>query len=290
MEKILFFSILLLLCSCNQMQEQIELARQKASEAIGNEDEEFQDCEGLKHGEREERIRFKTDKVISGICEKEDQVRSCNNGKLSVWSGSFTFVSCKTCNYETQTSLISNDNNEMTILPYKGEIDSITNYSYTSASTHPINGPIPREYEMHIFLYEGSDGLSLNFYQHADNSGGKKLYTKWRIRTSQNNLADEVIFSDDKGELREVMRNPELQTKEYRARFRYGKNTDGGIIGPFTGLAFKVEIELERYIPNENLIIFSSDGNELSYDLRVFNPKITIKREQRLKCQTTSLE
>jgi pectate lyase len=54
------------------------------------------DCAGLKHGQVESRTRFEKSIVPFGEnCKKQTQTRSCNNGKLSAWSGTYRAVSCK---------------------------------------------------------------------------------------------------------------------------------------------------------------------------------------------------
>ncbi len=52
-------------------------------------------CDGLGHGSSETRTRFETPTVVyGGTCNSEEQTRTCNNGTVSDWSGTFTNTTC----------------------------------------------------------------------------------------------------------------------------------------------------------------------------------------------------
>ncbi len=54
------------------------------------------DCGELAHGQSESRIQFRESSVaFGGKCESEEQTRSCQNGNLTDWSGSFENSTCK---------------------------------------------------------------------------------------------------------------------------------------------------------------------------------------------------
>ncbi len=56
-------------------------------------------CESLSHGGTETRRRYKEQYVSNLLaCESETQYRSCSNGALSNWSGSFTYLNCSLSN------------------------------------------------------------------------------------------------------------------------------------------------------------------------------------------------
>lgn len=52
-------------------------------------------CGNTPNGGKETRVRFKTADVPFGTaCQTEEQIRSCNDGAFSAWSGSFGFDAC----------------------------------------------------------------------------------------------------------------------------------------------------------------------------------------------------
>jgi len=52
-------------------------------------------CGLILHGENEQQIRYKTSSVVQyTFCEYEQQTRTCNNGTLNNWIGTFKFESC----------------------------------------------------------------------------------------------------------------------------------------------------------------------------------------------------
>ncbi len=53
------------------------------------------DCGSLAHNQSETRTHYATEEVpFDETCQEEVQTRTCQNGTLSDWSGSFTFASC----------------------------------------------------------------------------------------------------------------------------------------------------------------------------------------------------
>jgi hypothetical protein len=53
-------------------------------------------CGSLNHGQNEKRIRYQTSSVPFGqTCQSQVQTRTCSNGTLSSYSGSFTFDACQ---------------------------------------------------------------------------------------------------------------------------------------------------------------------------------------------------
>ncbi|MCB0356615.1 MAG: hypothetical protein KDD40_06390 [Bdellovibrionales bacterium] len=127
------------------------------------------------------------------------------------------------------------------IVPFKGTRTAVENYNYFSASAHPLIGPEPGSFNSHVFFYEGTDGLSLNFIFNVDNGGSKNNKVNWDIEVIGNNKADKVLISDDHGELNEVETTPD--GKIYESRFEYWENTDGGAIGPFIGDNFFIKVK-----------------------------------------------
>lgn len=135
------------------------------------------------------------------------------------------------------------------IVTYSGNISAESNYNYSSASAHPINGPIPIGYELHNFFYEGTDGLMLNFYGNVDSddesAGSADNQYSLKITTAGNNNADHIVFVDDPNNADDVVTLKQLGAEnEYNAKFHYWYNTDGAIIGPFVGEYFEIHVQI----------------------------------------------
>ncbi len=55
------------------------------------------DCVALKHGEQETRVRYLAPEAFNRPCKSETQSRTCYNGKIGEWSGTFAEPACVTC-------------------------------------------------------------------------------------------------------------------------------------------------------------------------------------------------
>ena len=118
------------------------------------------------------------------------------------------------------------------VVAYEGDKTAEENYNYYSASAHPIVGPTPSDFKLNVFFYEGTDGLTLNFFANLDGGGSKGTKLDVDISIEGHDGNDGVILSDDvtkKGS--ELL---ETENHEYQGRFTYDRNTDGGVIGPFS--------------------------------------------------------
>jgi hypothetical protein len=157
---------------------------------------------------------------------------------------------------------LKNDNFLGDIVSYKGSLTAAQNYNYYSASAHPVVGPAPSEFSVKVFFYEGADGLSLSFFYNVDDdsnqNGSADNKVNWDVVTSGNGLLDNVLLSDDSGELKE--KSAANGMKKYEGRFQYWYNTDGGVIGPFAGENYKVQVKILQSGDNNNAAFFSANG------------------------------
>ncbi|MCB0341445.1 MAG: hypothetical protein H6626_13820 [Pseudobdellovibrionaceae bacterium] len=143
---------------------------------------------------------------------------------------------------ENDDGSIENEKFLGSIVPYQGDKSAAENYNYYSASAHPYIGPKPDEFSSHVFFYEGSDGLTFNFYFNIDEGGSPDNIVNWDMETIGNSKKDDVLLSDDANELK---RSAETQEgHQYEGRFHYWDNTDGGIIGPFEGEDFYIKVNV----------------------------------------------
>ena len=127
---------------------------------------------------------------------------------------------------------------------YIGELTSKANYNYYSASAHPIIGPTPSGFYGNVFLYEGSDGLSLNMFFNVDDGGSEDNQVQWDVYTKNNSKLDSVILSDDGSEFKLVNNDDTNYDQKFEGRWHYWTNTDGGVIGPFNGTDFEIRVDM----------------------------------------------
>lgn len=132
-----------------------------------------------------------------------------------------------------------------TIDPFSGPTTGVANYNYFSASAHPLVGPTPTPGEAFFWFFDGTDGLSFNFFGGQDNSGScdmigpptlcEMIDLDIAINGSTTNPA--VLLSDDSSELSEPAADM------FRMRGNFANNTDGGVIGLLGGLDWEVVVD-----------------------------------------------
>jgi len=217
------------------------------------------DCGDVSHGDYATRIRFQEEHPLE--CLSEEQIAKCDNGQLGEFSGNYGYENCKAkvdppvCK-EGKVLVVSIDKDgdgvadtePVEVLSYKGEYSASENYNYYSVSAHPRIGPQPEGYAANVYFYEGSDGLTLQFYYNKDKIKGDSLYdgspnsrVKWKFNTEGNDLQDRVILSDDGREFKKVYADSHSQ--DYVGQFHYWNNTDGGVLGPFLTQDFRITVE-----------------------------------------------
>ncbi|RMD96526.1 MAG: hypothetical protein D6812_16955, partial [Deltaproteobacteria bacterium] len=127
------------------------------------------------------------------------------------------------------------------------------NYSYSSASAHPKEGPTLQDSVAQFWLFQGSNGLCLFsvFGLEVNSSNGT---AKVNYQLSGNGANGNVMLSDDNGEL------TESSTNVFKGRWAWGDNTDGGVIGPLSGSDWVMEIDVIEMTGSLNAIAFTS-GN-----------------------------
>lgn len=190
---------------------------------------------------------------LPGVLEPGEEKKECVEGKrMAVWLDD-----------NSNSSLDNTDTYLGNFVSYNDlSITSVDNYNYFSDSAHPIVGPIPDSFQSKVFFFEGSDGLSMNFFFNVDGGGTDETEVDWDIQVAKNNLNDSVLLSDDKGEIKEV--SSENAIKKYQARFWYSKNTDGGVIGPLSSEEFLISVKVLRSGDNRLATFYSADGKTFS--------------------------
>lgn len=189
-----------------------------------------------------------------------DQEEKCISGKvLAIWLD------------PDGTGQINDQNYLGDIIAYKGPETGAKNYNYFSASAHPLVGPKPEGFQVNTYFYEGSDGLSLQYFANLDEGGAADDILKLAITTSANNLADKVLLSDDSAETKQISQSGDKSN--YIVDAHYWKNTDGGVIGPFNGEDFLIQVKVINSGANQDARFYSSNGE--SFALKNNNNKIS---------------
>ena len=188
---------------------------------------------------------------------------------LSIWSGN---------------QLSSTDNSK-----YLGDIVAYTdtaenpkspseNYNHKSASVNLTYGPTATaDHGSVFFYYEHTDPTQLYFFYFFGVEGGNETNTvNWDILTVNNSSLDGVMVTDDKNEavrIDQVESNGKYAST-YKGRYWYKKNSDGAVLGPFTGRDFRIYVRLtgESSLTGDTLGLggldsmkyYSSDGQSIS--------------------------
>jgi hypothetical protein len=148
------------------------------------------------------------------------------------------------------------------IVAYQGGETMAANYHYQGANAHLHHGPALNVGAIKVFMYQGSDGLSLFYVFGRPGVGANKI--RWAITTTGNEEKDKVILSDDAGELRPTSSLP--GTNAYDANHNYNGHTDGGVIGPFVGKDFLIRVKEVHMGHSMSPGFYSDDGKSFSLD------------------------
>ncbi len=146
------------------------------------------------------------------------------------------------------------------IVAYQGTESGFENYHYQSASAHLHHGPALSVGNIKVFMYQGSDGLSLFYVFGRPGVGANSIL--WAITTTGNDEKDKVILSDDPGELKQT--SSFSGTNVYDAHHTYDYHTDGGVIGPFDGKKFIIHVKEVRMGHPMSPGFYSQDGTQFS--------------------------
>jgi len=152
------------------------------------------------------------------------------------------------------------------IVAYTGKKDAAANYNYYSASAHPIVGPTPSGFQTNVFFYEGPDSkLAFNLFSNIDAAGSTDNQVDLDIFTTGNGKKDGVLLSDDDLELK-YLGGYGNEGKQYQGRFHYWSNTDGGVIGPFSGETYKIRVKFLATGDVQSARFYSANG--YAFDLK----------------------
>ena len=162
----------------------------------------------------------------------------CTTGNiLSVWSGDQRS--------STDTSQILGN-----VIAYTDNSSSVKtahdNYNYHSSSVHLTHGPTPTATTGNIFFYNQYDNTAevYLFWMFGVQGNSQANSVKLDVFSDGNTSTDNVIESDDSGETAKQSSGCGSSDACYTGRYSYNSaNSDGGVIGPFTGSSYRIFVD-----------------------------------------------
>ena len=134
------------------------------------------------------------------------------------------------------------------------------NYNYSSSSVDLTHGPQATVNDGAMFFYNQYDNTTHNylFYFFGMETGGATNKVSIDVFVANNASQDSDPVDDDPGETDRISQSQSattgLWTSSYTGRYKYGANSDGAVIGPFSntdnqtlldnGTTFKVFVDL----------------------------------------------
>ena len=165
---------------------------------------------------------------------------TCTTGNvLSIWSGD-------------QRTSTDSSNLLGNVTAYTDNSSSVKtasqNYNFSSSSVNLTHGPTPTATTGNVFFYNQYDNTThlYLFYMFGvkDNSSADNI--KIDIFADNNSSTDAVVVADDSsGEIGKQSSGCGSSAACYKGRHVYNSaNSDGGVIGPFSGTNYRIFIDL----------------------------------------------
>ena len=176
---------------------------------------------------------------------------TCTSGNvLGLWSGDqrtstdstkyLGNISAYTDNESSGDVCGSGDNQDCT---------AENNYYYHSSSVDLTHGPTPTATTGNVFFYNQYDNTTHLYFFYMFGVKGNSVADNIKIDifADNNTSTDNVVVSDDSGETTRYTSSSYCgtSTRCYKGRYAYNSaNSDGGVIGPFSGTDFKIFVDL----------------------------------------------
>jgi len=177
---------------------------------------------------------------------------TCVSGNvLSIWTGdqrtstdSSKFLGNIT-SYTDNASDNCGQNNDLDCTAYN-------NYDWRGSAEHLNIGPTPSATKGNMFFYNQYDNTSYTYlfwmFGKSDSAfSPSPNNVHLDVFTANNTFSDNVVVSDDGGETNQESQSESsgLYSSTYTGRYNYVSNySDGGVIGPFSGTAYRIFIDL----------------------------------------------
>jgi len=120
------------------------------------------------------------------------------------------------------------------------------NYNYYSSSVHLTHGPTPTATTGNVFFYnQYNDTTNMYlFWMFGVKGNSQANSVNLDVFTDGNTSTDSVVRSDDGTETVKQSSGCGSSDACYTGRYSYnGNNSDGGVIGPFTGDSFRIFVD-----------------------------------------------
>jgi len=122
------------------------------------------------------------------------------------------------------------------------------NYNFHSSSVHLTHGPTPTATTGNVFFYNQYDNTThlYFFYMFGVKGNSVSDTIKIDIFTDNNSSTDAVVVADDtSGEIGKQSSGCGSSAACYKGRHAYNSaNSDGGVIGPFSGTSYRIFVDL----------------------------------------------
>ena len=164
---------------------------------------------------------------------------TCTPGNImSIWSGDHRITTDRS---KLLGSVIAyTDNSSSVKTPSQ-------NYNYYSSSVHLTHGPKPTATTGNVFFYHqyNNDNNTYLFWMFGVKGNSVANNVKLDVFTDNNTSTDTVVVSDDSSETSKQSSGCGSSAACYTGRYAYNsKNSDGGVIGPFTGENYRIFVDL----------------------------------------------
>jgi len=192
---------------------------------------------------------------------------TCTSGNvLAIWTGdqrtstdSSKFLGNITAYTDSTDNCGSNNSSDCT---------AENNYEFNQTNNASENlhiGPATSAEDGIMFFYNQYDNTSYTYLFWMFGKGGASFspspnVVNLDLFTANNEFSDDVVVSDDGGELTRASQSVSsgLYTSSYKARLTYySGNSDGGVIGPFSGSSYRIFIDRagDSIINSDNLTL-----------------------------------
>ncbi len=125
---------------------------------------------------------------------------------------------------------------------------AVNNYYYHSSSVDLTHGPTPTATTGNVFFYNQYDNTTHLYFFYMFGVKGNSVADNIKIDifTDNNSSTDAVVVADDNSnEIGKQNSGCGSSSACYKARHSYNsENSDGGVIGPFSGTNFKIFVDL----------------------------------------------
>ncbi len=155
------------------------------------------------------------------------------------------------------------------------------NYNYSSASVNLTHGPQATVNDGAMFFYNQYDNTTHNylFYFFGMDVGGSTNTVSIDLFVANNASQDSNPVDDDDGETDRESQSQSATTglwaSSYTGRYRYGANSDGAVIGPFSntdnqtlldnGTTFKIFVDLKGTSSLNSNVLTLGDLDSMKY-------------------------